>query len=69
MPPKKVLKETTSTSKDFDNTHTTDIGTSSSSVEQRLNKVTELTSTTYEAVINLEHKFTKTNESIEQTNP
>ena len=39
------------------------------SVEQRLNKVTELTSTTYEAVINLEHKFTKTNESIEQTNP
>ena len=34
MPPKKVLKETTSTSKDFDNTHTTDIGTSSSSVEQ-----------------------------------
>ena len=68
MPPKKILlKETTSTTKDFDNTHTTS-ATTSPSVEQQLNKIMELTSTTNETVKNLEHKFTKANESIEQTN-
>ena len=38
------------------------------SVEQQLNKIMELTSTTNETVINLEHKFTKAIESKEQTN-
>ena len=68
MPPKKILlKETTSTTKDFDNTHTT-LATTSSSVEQQLSKIMELILTTNETFINLEHKFTKANESIEQTN-
>ena len=68
MAPKKVLlKETNSTTKYFDNTHTTSAAISSS-VEQQLNKIMELTSTTNETVKNLEHKFTKANESIEQTN-
>ena len=68
MPPKKILlKETTSTTKDFDNTHATS-ATTSPSVEQQLNKIMELTTTTNETVINLEHKFTKAKESIEQTN-
>ena len=68
MPPKKVLlKETTSTTKDFYNTHTTSVITSSS-VEQQLNKIMEFTSTTSKTVKNLEHKFTKANESIKQTN-
>ena len=53
MPPKKVLlKETTSTTKDFDNTHTT-LATTSSSVEQQLNKIMELTSTTNETLKNI----------------
>ena len=68
MAPKKVLlKETNSTTKYFDNTHTTSAAISSS-VEQQLNKIMELTSTTNKTVKNLEHKFTKANESIEQTN-
>ena len=68
MPPNKnLLKETTSTTNDFDVTHTAS-ATTSSSVEQQLNKIMELTSTANETVINLEHKFTKANESIEQTN-
>ena len=53
MPPKKVLlKETTSTTKDFDNTHTTS-ATTSLSVEQQLNKIMELTLTANEIVKNL----------------
>ena len=68
MPPKKILlQETTSNTKDFGNTHTTS-ATTSSSVEQQLNKIMELTSTTNETVKYLEHKFMKANESIEQTN-
>ena len=68
MAPKKVLlKETNSKTKYFDNTHTTSAAISPS-VEQQLNKIMELTSTTNETVKNLEHKFTKANESIEQTN-
>ena len=68
MPPNKnLLKKTTSTTNDFDVTHTAS-PTTSSSVEQQLNKIMELTSTANETFINLQHKFTKANESIEQTN-
>ena len=68
MPPNKnLLKETTSTTNDFDVTHTAS-ATASPSVEQQLNKMMELTSTANETVINPEHKFTKGNESIEQMN-
>ena len=69
MPPmKNLLKETTYTTDDFDITHTTSATTTLPSVEQQLNKIMELTSTTNATVLNLEYKFTKASKLIKQWN-